>query len=345
MERTVGVSLSSKRKKEIKEDRQKIYRVIERLDFSRIYESSPVEVLEGYTVSEAETHKCFATFRIQNTKEKDILSLKVRLLCYDNANIPSLRIPFEYCAENGTLGIREYKEDKSEKLLDKLLLHFGLKSEVFPKSIRHGEVFGSTVFIPLPGNYCRKLELEIMSVVYSDGTEEEIRIVSGKKYKPFAQLNDDLRFAYGKVNIYLKAEEEHPIRIIPQQGENVWLCCCGEKNLKNVENCVSCGRERDWQFANITENLLHEKYEKIKTTDDPEFIHRNKLKATPRLVIENDEEKQKKIEAFEKALENVAKQEEERLHRKRMIVPKIIFCVALFYLLAFLLQLLLDSRG
>lgn len=345
MERTVGVVLSSKRKKEIKEDRQKIYRVIERLDFSRIYESSPVEILEGYTVSEAETHKCFATFRIQNTKDKDILSLKVRLLCYDTANIPSLRIPFEYCAENGTLGIREYNEEKSESLASKVLTYLGLKTEIYPKAIRHGEIFGSTVFIPLPGNYCRKLELEIMSVVYSDGTEEKVGLVSGKKYKTFSQLNDDLRFAYGKVNVYLKAEEEHPIRVIPQQGENVWLCCCGEKNLKNVEICVSCGRERDWQFSNITENLLHEKYEKIKSTDDPEFIHRNKLKATPRLVIENDEEKQKKIEAFEKALENVARQEEERLHRKRMIVPKIALCLALFYLLAFLFQLLLDSRG
>lgn len=339
MIRTEGVKLSKKDKKRIHADAIRPLRVIENLDFSRIYEEVPVEVIEGYTVTDSDTSECFAVFKIQNTGEKAISALDVRLLLYDGvSNIPNRRLDYTYNA--ATFGIRCY--DKTPKL--SLLQKMGLTDIVLPANIRHGESFGEGVLIPLPKAYCRKVEFEIRTIWFADGSHSVINIVSGKKYTTFRELDEDIRYAYRKMNVFSRAEEAHPIKLIPQATDRVWLCCCGRKNLINDTVCTDCGREKDWQLKNITEASLEKELNSIRAEGDPEFIHRHKLQAGKQLTIESDEERKKKAEAYEKTLEKLAEQERVKHHNQMMIIPKIILWIAGIYAVIFLLQSFLDKQ-
>ncbi len=339
MIRTEGVKLSRKDKKRIHTDAIRPIRVIENLDFSRIYEEVPVEVIEGYTVTDSETSECFAVFKIQNTGEKEISALDVRLLLYEGtANIPTRRLDFTYNAR--TFGIRHYDKTPKPTFLQKI----GLTDVVLPANIRHGESFGEGMLIPLPKAYCRKVEFEIRTIWFSDGSHSVINIVSGKKYTAFRELDEDIRYAYRKMNVFTRAEAEHPIKLIPQATDRVWLCCCGRKNLIDAAVCADCGREKDWQLKNITEASLEKELNTIRSEGDAEFIHRHKIQAGKQLTIESDEERKKKAEAYEKTLEKLAEQERIKRHNQMMIIPKIILWVAVIYGLIFLFQSFLDRQ-
>lgn len=336
MVRTEGVKLTKKDKQRMRMDMERPLRVIERLDFSRIYEGVPVEVLEGYTVSDSDTSEVFAIFKIQNTGEKDINALDVRLLLYEGtANIPTRRLNFTYKATLKTFGRRSY--DKEPQKLSRLQ-RLGIKDAVLPANIRPGESFGDGVLIPLPKSYCRKIEFEIRTVHFADNTKSVINIISGKKYKFFKELDEDIRYAYRKINVFARAEEEHPIKLIPQATDRVWLCCCGNKNLNSQLVCGKCSREKDWQLNNITENTLEKELDKIRSSGDPMFTHRHKAQAGKQLVIENEEERRKKEEAFEKSLQKVAEQERIRQHNRLMIIPKFILWFVIIYGLIFLFE-------
>lgn len=340
--RTVGVKLTRADKQRIKADLTRSLRVIENLDFSRIYEDVPVEVIEGYTVTDSDTYECFAVFKIQNTGDKDIKALDVRLLLYEGkANIPTRRINFTYKAEHNYFGRRTMPSDKEKvSVLEKI----GLKQKTLTPYIRQGECFGEGVLISIPKSYCRKIEFEIRTVHYTDGTSVAVNVISGKQYKFFKELDDETRYAYGKINVYAMAEEKHPIKIIPQSTSRVWLCCCGRKNLSTEEVCANCGRERDWQLNNITENTLENELKKIRDVADPGFIHLQKSKAGKQLTIESEEERKKKAEAIELSLKKVAEQQRIEEHKKRMLIPKIILWVGAIYLLIFIFQSIIDHQ-
>lgn len=340
--RTLGVKINRADKRRIKNDIARPLRVIENLDFSRIYENVPVEVIEGYTVADSDTYECFAVFKIQNTGDKDIKALDVRLLLYEGmANIPTRRIDFTYKAERNFFGRRYMPSDKNKKsLLEKM----GIKEETVPPYIRKGECFGEGMLISLPKSYCRKLEFEIRTVHYTDGTSAVINVISGKKYTFFKELDDDMHYAYSKINVFARAEENHPIKIIPQTTDRVWLCCCGRKNLTDDAVCANCGREKDWQLKNITENSLENELKKIRDSADPVFVHLHKTTAGKQLTIESEEERKKKAEAFERSLQKVAEQERIKEHKKRMIIPKILLWFAAVYLLIFIFQSILDHQ-
>lgn len=342
MVRTKGIRLSRKEKQRMRMDAERPLRVIERLDFSRIYDDVPVEVIEGYTVTDSDTSECFAVFKIQNVGEKEIKALDVRLLLYEGtANIPTRRLDFTYTAIKNTLGRRTYAEGEVKQ---DLLQKMGLKDVLLPQNIRHGESFGEGVLIPVPKSYCRKIEFEIRTVHFADGTYRVINIVSGKKYTFFKELDEDMRYAYRKMNVFARAEEAHPIKLIPQATDKVWLCCCGRKNLNDVTVCADCGREKDWQLKNITEASLEKELDIIKSSGDPEYIHRHKVQAGKPIVIESEEERKKKAEAFEKTLEKLAEQERIKRHNQRMILPKIILWVLVVYGLVYLFQSFVDYQ-
>ncbi len=341
MIRTEGVRLTKKDKQRMRLDAERPIRVIENLDFSRIYEGVPVEVIEGYTITDSDTSECFAVFKIQNTGEKDIKALDVRLLLYEGtANIPTKRLDFTYTAADHKWGRRSFEGDGEPSLLQKL----GIKDIVLPANIRHGESFGEGVFIPIPKNYCRKLEFEIRTIHFADNSSMTVNIISGKKYTFFRELDEDMRYAYRKMNVFARAEEEHPIKLIPQATDKVWLCCCGRKNLVSAPTCADCGREKDWQLQNITEKSLERELDGIRASGDPEFIHRHRVQAGKQLVIESDEERKKKAKAFEETLEKLAEQERIKRHNQKMILPKILLWVASIYGLIYLFQSFLDSQ-
>lgn len=342
MVRTEGIKLNRKEKQRLRADLIRPLRVIEYLDFSRIYDDSPVEVIEGYTVSDKETNEVFAVFKIQNTGNKEITSLSVRLLLYEGtSNIPTRRIDHVYSAENRNLGIRKMPVEEKKPFL----VRYGFKDEVLPRNIRIGESFGESSFIRLPHSYCRKIEFEIRTVYYADGSSDVINIVSGKKYTAFKELNEDLRYAYRKLNVFYRAEEDHPIKIIPQSTDRVWLCCCGHKNLSNQENCMRCGRGKEWQLNNITEASLNTELDRIRSSYDPNFIHIHKSTAGKQLQTETEEERKKKAAAVEKALENVAKQEQNRKDGRKLVIT-IIIALILFYVAAmFIYNVFLSEAG
>jgi len=325
--RTEGIKLTRKEKRRVREDLIRPLRVIEYLDFSRIYDNSPVEVLEGYTVTDTDTGEVFGIFKIQNTSKTDIKSLAVRLYLYEGtSNIATRRIDWIYSAQNKNFGIRKMQNDAKETFWEK----YGFKDKVVPPYIREGESFGESVLIKLPYSYCRKIEFEIRTVVYTDGTTETVNLLSGKKYTAFKELDEDLRYAYSKLNIYMRREEEHPIKLIPQTSNRVWLCCCGTKNLIDAKTCVSCGRDKEWQLTNLTKQRLDSELDRIKNSHDPNYVHRHRLEVGKRLEIVNEEEQIKKAEAVERALANVAKQEKNRKDGRTAIVLLLILLVLLY---------------
>lgn len=339
--RTEGVKLSKKDRQRIKTDAARPLRVIESLDFSRIYEEVPIEVLEGYTVTDSDTYECFAVFKIQNTGAKEVSALDVRLLLYEGtANIPTRKISFTYSAAHGFFGKRippaELDGDRQHRL--------GFGRKPLPSYIRHGECFGEGVYIPLPKSYCRKIEFEIRTIRFLDGTEAVVNVVSGRKYKFFKELDEDIRYAYSKINVFARAEETHPIKLIPQATSTAWLCCCGNKNLITDAVCSACGREKDWQLSNITEDTLSTELDRIRSSADPVYTHLHKAKVGKPLTVESEEERKKKAAAFERSLQMVAEQEKIKEHKKKMIIPKLILWAAVIYLIVFILQTIVDHQ-
>lgn len=332
MVKTEGIKLSKKDKERIRQDLIRPLRVIEYLDFSRIYDNAPVEVIEGYTVADTDTGECFAVFKIQNTSGKELAAVNVRLLLYEGkSNIPTRRIDYTYKAENKNLGIRYMPEERKKPLAVRL----GLASEKVPRQLRTGESFGEGTLIKLPYSYCRKLEFELRSVEYTDGTKEVINIVSGKKYTAFKELDEDLRYAYTKLNVFYRHEEEHPIKNIPQASDKVWLCCCGNKNLKEQPKCIRCGRDMEWQLNNITEETLNNELDRIRASGDLDYTHRHKVEAGKQLSVESEEERKRKAAAVEKALKNVAQQEKNRKDGRRLVLLLILVLVVLYFVLQY----------
>ncbi len=327
MVRTEGIKLSRKEKQRVRDDLIRPLRVIEYLDFSQIYDNCPVEVLEGYTVTDTDTGEVFGIFKIQNTSKKDIKSITVRLYLYEGtSNIATRRIDWIYSAQQKSFGIRKMPNERKESFWEK----YGFKDKVVPAYIRPGESFGESVLISLPYSYCRKLEFEIRRVVYTDGEIEDVKIISGKKYTAFKELDEDMRYAYSKLNIYMRNEEAHPIKLIPQTSNRVWLCCCGTKNLIDAEKCVRCGRDKSWQLNNLTKQKLDSELNRIKNSHDPNYVHRHRLEAGKRLEVVGEEERIKKAEAVERALANVAKQEKNRKDGRTAVILLLVLLVVLY---------------
>ncbi len=341
MVKTQGIKLSRKEKQRMKEDALRPLRVIERLDFSRIYDDAPVEVIEGYTVTDTETNEVFGVFKMQNTAKEELRSLAVRLLLYEGtSNIATRKIDFVYSAAAKSLGKRTMPVEEEQSLPVRL----GIKAQVLPQNIRQGETFGDGVLIPLPKGYCRKMEFEIRTVEYADGRKEDIKIVSGRKYTAFSELNDELRYAYSKMNVYRRQEAAHPIKNIPQQSERVWLCCCGHKNLIAAKKCAKCDRDKDWQLANLTESSLNSQLEKLKDTHDPGYVHTKKVAASPRLDVISAEERRRRAQAAEAAKKRVERQEENKRDGRTVVILLVLLMVFLFIIIEIALYIRGDVK-
>ena len=333
-------SAQKKRIKEQKKNSQRIFRVVEQLDFGAIYDDSPIEVLEGYIVADREDYKCFAVFKLQSASKKNIKAVSIRLLCYEYSNIPYMKLPFEYSCGNVGFGARSLPETKTEADKKKKK-----KKTAEPPHIRYGETFGEAVYIELPERYFKRFELETVSVTYEDGSVQQLHEQRRQKRRTFDELDDEALYAYDTVNIYKKAEEHFPATVFPTQNSNVWLCCCGAKNLNDFETCSVCHREKAWQFDNLTRKALDAQTDTLKAKQDPRSLHLSKSKLRSRELEEKEEIKKKKAEEYEKVMENLARQQRESEHNKAMIIPRVIFYFAVFYGIIFALQLLIERTS
>lgn len=317
-----------RQKKQQRYDRQRILRVVEYLDYSAIFDNCPVEITEGYVVSDVEDYKIFASFVFRNVSKKGISALDIRLLLYKNQNIPYLKIPFVYSYDSYTFGTRR---KGGERIRDKNLLRYPV--------IRPAESFGETIYVPIPESYFTKFELEITGVKYSDGSYKKLEVIAGKSKDRYFGLDDEKKYVYQRKNIYISAEELHPTRFIPKKGEYAWLCCCGHKNIADADKCEVCFRERDWQLENINKEKLGKdviEYNKVESTN---FCH-DKTKYSQLKYMQTDEEIEQKIKNYELAMKNVAALERKKERVKIWLIPKLALFFAIVYILSRILEII-----
>lgn len=311
-------------RKQQRRDRQRIFRVVEYLDYSAVFEKCPVEVVEGYTVSDVESYDIFASFVFQNVSGKRIRTLNIQLLCSPKIGFSVLKIPFTYSFLSYTLGTRKMGD---EPIRDKKLLA--------DPDIAVGESFGEAIYIPIPEDYLTKIELEIVSVNYTDGTTEQVGLIAGKTFTRYSELDEEHKHVYHQVNIFTAAEEVFPTTVMPQKGENAWLCCCGHKNIKTLDKCEHCLRERDWQFENIEVNKLNETVKTIQKTEQA-YFKPDKSDYPQEKYLENDAEILRKVKMYELAMKNVAERERQKAKLKNQFIPRLILYFAAAYLLYYL---------
>ncbi len=331
--------MNTSEKRELKEklkrqkfDRMRSLRVVKYMEYPFILSKSPVEIEEGYILSDRETYDVFASFIFKNVSELPIRKLNIRLSCYLNQNIPYTNIDFTYSQEELTFGIIN-RNGEDLRLKDSNMLNCVEKSSTF----------GSCVYIPLPESYFTKLELTLLSVEYAGGRIEEINTVVSGNTKRYQELDDISKLVYTRVNIYKSAEEKYPTKVIPQFGDTVWLCCCGNKNPTSSDKCEKCGREKEWQKTSVTEDVLEET--KVRMVNDPrEVTLHDKSKYKQNKYLENDNETQQKIEQYEKAMKNIAYEEKRKNKRQLMLIPKIALAILVFYIILFVLKLILEFQ-
>lgn len=313
-----------------KNDRMRSLRVVKYLEYPFILPDSPVEIEEGYIVSDRDTYDIFASFIFKNVAEQPLRKLKVRINCYLNQNIPYTHIDFEYSHDLLTFGIIG-KDDVNLKFRES-------NKKV---TVNKSETFGSCVYIPLPESYFTKIELVLLSVEYSGGETVDINTVVAGDSKKYNELDNITKMVYSRVNIYRSAEERYPTKVIPQFGNTVWLCCCGNKNPNASVHCEKCGREKEWQRTSISDEKLAET--KTQIVNDPrEVTLHDKSRFKQNKYLESKEETQKKIEQYEKAMKNIAEQEKFNETRKLMIIPKLLVAAGLLYLLVLGIRLFIE---
>ena len=139
----------------------------------------------------------------------------------------------------------------------------------------------------------------------------------------------------------MKQEEEHPTTVIPEQGEVMWLCCCGHKNLNSTEYCTKCSRNKTWQLENLSEKALEKATDTLKQDAEVSYTRMKRSKYERTELEEDPEERMKRIEEYQRVLENVAKQQAEQSRLKWSIFPKIIAYFAVGYLIIYLIGLLI----
>lgn len=317
--------------KRVRRDRMRPLRVLEYLDHSAIFEKSPVEIKEGYLISDRDNGELFLTLNLRSLSKKPLASLDIRMILYrDQTVVPYLKQDFTYSWEEATFGeralngiTRKERECKNDKTLI------------------YGEEFGEGIYIPLPDSWFKKMQIELVSVTYFDGSREELDLLAGSRALRYLELDEELHDAYEDVNIFREAEQDHPIRVLPQAGEHVWLCCCGHKNPSETAICEKCVRDKEWQLENLSMERLEETKRKNSTDRNRRILHDTSAYKQNK-YMENEEELQKKVELCNRALERIAVQEKERERRQVMLLPKLLLWFGVFALLSFLIKLFLS---
>lgn len=327
---TASAKLRRQNLKKVHKDRMRPLRVLEYLDNSAVFEKSPVEVKEGFVISDRDNGDIFLTLIFRCLTKKQLSALHIRVLLYkDRLCVPYLKSDYVYSWEDGTFGIRTVGEIQRKDKECNLIQH-----------IENGELFGEGVYLPIPDTYFTKMQVELMDVTYADGSTEELHLIAGSKALHFYELSDDLQDIYQEVNIFRAAEELHPIRVLPQVGANVWLCCCGHKNPTDASACEECGRDREWQVENLSVEKLTEKHEEELRTSGRRVLH--DTTAYKPKMLENQQDIERKVQKCNEVMETLAIREKERESRPVKIFWKIVLLIAAIAALYFGIRVLLN---
>lgn len=321
---------SARRKENLKrihKDRMRPLRVLEYLDNSAIFENSPVEVREGYVISDKDNGDLFLVLSFRSLSEKPIAALRIRVLLYrDHKPVPYQRTEYEYSWRAGTFGIRKMNgvERKEKEIRDEV-------------TVRYTETFGDGVYLPVPSTYFSKLQVDLLEVEFGDGEVRKLGLTAGARAVRFYELPYGLQDAYTDVNIFKEVEAIHPIRVLPEQGENVWLCCCGQKNPNAMQHCEVCGRDRAWQLDHLTVDALEEKEKEIEASGERRVLH-DLTKYKPK-SLESKAEIDAKVEMCKQVVERLAVQEREKDQKPVRIFKRILLVFGIILALYGLIQI------
>ena len=311
-------SFSSRKEnlKRIHQDRMRPLRVLEYLDNSAIFEHSPVEVREGFVISDRNNGDLFLILSFRNVADRPLAALKIRVLLYrDHQPVPYEKKEYEYSWNLGTFGIRTLNgAERKEK---------EVREET---TVRPTETFGDGIYLPIPSTYFTKLQVDLLEVTFGDGETRHLGLTAGAKAVRFYELPDGLQDVYSDVNIFKSAETVHPIRVLPQEGENVWLCCCGHKNPKALTFCEACGRDRDWQLENLTVDKLETKEKEIEASGERRILH--DLTGYKPKDFASKEEIEAKVELCNQVMERLAIQEKENEKKPVRIMIRVLIFIA-----------------
>ncbi len=311
-------------------DRLRSLRVVKYTDYPFVLLNSPVELTESYILTDRETTEIFASFIFKNVSEKPITRLDIRLDLYRNANIPYTHIHFSYCREYLNFGI-----------ISKNGRQLRLRDSNRKASVERSECFGSCVYIPIPETYFSKYDIVLCKVIYADGTSEEPVITVAGNAERYKDLDNISKLVYTRVNVYDKFESYYPTVVMPSFNEKAWLCCCGNKNPETAAVCEKCGREKAVLSELMTTSAISE--EKKRLVSDPrEVTLHDKTDFKQNRFLENEAETRAKIEAYEKAMHNVAEAEKRRERRNMMLVPRLLAAGVLIALIVYLLRIALE---
>ena len=319
-----SVTHSRAQRRAMRRDLQRYIRVVRSFDFSGVAENSPVEITEGYVVSDRETDEVFVCFELLCVSKRPLRSLTIRLHLYDRQNVPYERLTFRYAAADGTLGLRSgIGRRRAGRRVEPVLIH-------------PGETFGRASYIRLPARYFKRLTLELVSAVYADGVEEALGFILSGGAKRLSEADIYTQRAFVSKNVFRAAEEAFPSVYVPESGGNSWLCCCGQKNLASDAVCTRCSRERDWVLTNLNEQSLASEREK-EIAEESGVLRRSAYRQNR--YLETDAEREQKAEAFEKAVAAVAERERLAEKRKWRILLCVLGLLGFAALLTFLLRL------
>ena len=147
----------------IHRDRQRPFRVLEYLDFHTDFTNCPVELKEGFTVSDRRTGELFLALHFRSRSEKPLAALDVKLVLFEDARLrlSSNDMMQRYSRDDATFG---------ERVLDR---HVRTELECArEKYLVQGEEFGQGIFLPLPGSYFQRVQIRLVNVTYGDGSSE-----------------------------------------------------------------------------------------------------------------------------------------------------------------------------
>lgn len=308
-------TLHRKNLRRVRKDRMRSMRVISAVESSAVLHDSPVELEEGYSVSDRDTGELFLMLRFRSLSKMPLESLRIRALLYQEQMVnPSAAIPFCYSWTDATLGERTYNgKPRTERECRK------------EHVLEYGESFGGGVYLPLPSGYFKKLQIELVDVTDSNGRQQTLHLIAGGRAARFIELQEEEREAYTHLNIFREGEQSHPIRVLPQAGERAWLCCCGHKNPSELARCEQCARDKDWQLANLSQENLRSAAEALPQWHRNDVTDFEKKRAA---LLEDEAELSRKLEEAERAMKNITLLEQERDRKQSMLVPKIALIVA-----------------
>ena len=275
----------------LREDWLRPMRLVEVLDTGAVFANSPVEVEKEYVVSDRETGDLFLILTFRSVSRRPIAALDICLQFYEEKrSLPFRSDHFRYTWETAVLnkGLRAKRRRKEQAIV-------------------YGESFGQGVCLPLPEDYCHRIRIELMGVTYSDGAYEALKLLVGGRVKRFEEMDSGLLASYAQVNIYGLREGTHPTRVLPQEGKNAWLCCCGHKNPAETDLCEACKREKGWQMETLSEEHLRQVRREMDAEEDT-LLRAGKKRVlhdtsafSRRRYYDSEEDRDRKAEQFKRA--------------------------------------------